>query len=456
MVPRLPALLMALLTGTLLSTGQPAHLKLPETITGKRVAAYIAAFNSTDGAALKNFFQANFAEKALRELPIEQRLSRARQFQEVVGTVGLYRVVESKENRLQAIFQSSKEGWLEFTFEFEQEEPHGLLYIMVQPADDPDAPALKPFADEAAFLGATRGFLNGEAEKDEFSGVVLLAKGDSVYFLEAYGNADRQTGVRNTTGTRFNVGSINKSFTRVAILQLEAEGKLSLDDTIKKFLPDYPNRQAAEKVTVRQLLDMRSGIGDFFGERYAAAKKENIRSLKDYLPLFADKPLEFEPGQGTRYSNGGYIVLGLIIESVAGIDYYTYVQQNLFGPAGMTRSGWFEKSDLPGDIARGYAGRGRELNYETLPQRGSSAGGGYCTAEDLLRYVQALRTGVLRLPGSDGGLGIAGGAPGLNAVLDWVPARGYVVVVLSNFDPPSAERIARRIRRTLPDTPDSQ
>jgi CubicO group peptidase (beta-lactamase class C family) len=133
------------------------------------------------------------------------------------------------------------------------------------------------------------------------------------------------------------------------------------------------------------------------------------------------------------------------------MDYYSYVREHIFEPAGMTHAGWFEKSDLPGDIARGYTGKGREVNYGTLPQRGSSAGGGYCTAEDLLRYVQALRAGILRLPGSERGLGIAGGAPGLNAVLDWMPERAYIVVVLSNFDPPAAERIARRIRRTLPE-----
>jgi CubicO group peptidase (beta-lactamase class C family) len=197
---------------------------------------------------------------------------------------------------------------------------------------------------------------------------------------------------------------------------------------------------------------MESGIGDFFGDRYEQARKQDIRTLKDYLPLFADKPLEFAPGTQRRYSNGGYIVLGLIVERITGIDYYDYVARNIFTPAGMLRSGWFDKSDHRSDIARGYTGKNRKPNDETLPQKGSSAGGGYCTAGDLLRYVQAIRRKSLMLPGSDEGLGIAGGAPGLNAALEWIPGENYVIVVLSNFDPPTAEKVARRIRETLPES----
>jgi CubicO group peptidase (beta-lactamase class C family) len=132
------------------------------------------------------------------------------------------------------------------------------------------------------------------------------------------------------------------------------------------------------------------------------------------------------------------------------MDYYQYIQQNIFVPAKMSGSGWFEKSDRRPDIARGYTEKEHSTNYKTLPQKGSSAGGGYCTAGDLWQYVRALQDRTLRLPRSDRGLGIAGGAPGLNAALEWMPDRGYVVIVLSNFDPPSAEKVARRIRQTLP------
>jgi len=440
----------ALLAGINSTSGQPASQTLPGTSAGKRVAAYVAAFNSSDESALKTFFEENLAKKALKDLPVEQRLPRAQQLQSIAGKLTFHTVVRSTDRLVEAILQGSKAGWLDFTFEFEPDEPHGLLYVKVQQVDNPDEPALTPFPDEKSFVAATGACLDEATKKEEFSGVVLAAKGDSIILLKAYGDADRDTKIPNSIETRFNVGSINKSFTRMAICQLEAARKLSLNDSIGKFLPDYPNAVAAAKVTIRQLLEMESGIGDFFGDRFEAARKEDIRMLKDYVPLFADKPLEFEPGTGKRYSNGGYVVLGLIIERVSGMDYYSYVAQHIFKPAGMVGAGWYEKSDKNADIARGYIGKEHSSNYETLPQRGSSAGGGYCTAEDLMRYIVAIRKGTLRLPGSEQGLGIAGGAPGLNAALEWMPERGVIVIVLSNFDPPSAETIARRMRRTMP------
>ncbi len=143
---------------------------------------------------------------------------------------------------MQVILQGSKAGWLDFTFEFEPNEPHGLSFIKVQQADNPDEPALKPFSDEKSFVGATAAYLNEATKKEEFSGVVLVAKGDSIMFLQSYGNADRDKKVPNSIGTRFNLGSIIKSFTRMAIYQLQDEGKLSLNDSIGKYLPDYPEQ----------------------------------------------------------------------------------------------------------------------------------------------------------------------------------------------------------------------
>ena len=111
-------------------------------------------------------------------------------------------------------------------------------------------------------------------------------------------------------------------------------------------------------------------------------------------------------------------------------------------------------ADVP-NLARGYtrkgrAGKGRVLNHATLPGRGSSAGGGYSTAGDLLKYVQALKDGKIALPDSASGLGIAGGAPGINSTLDWDPRSGDVVIVLTNFDPPTAGRASRQILNWLP------
>lgn len=399
---------------------------------------------------MRAFVETWWAAEALMSVPLDTRMERYRQMRQDLGTIRLYRVESASDTTLSTIIRSEKGEWLEFRFGFDSSPRRAITWISVQEADDPDQPAVTPAVSVADLLNHMASYVDSLTALDQFSGVVMIAKEDSVLFLKPYGFADREKKIPNRTDTRFNVGSINKIFTRIAVLQLESEGKLSLSDTIGHFLPDYPNAEAARRVTIQQLLDMSSGIGDFFGDRYDAADKEKIRGLKDYLPLFADKPLEFAPGKARRYSNGGYIVLGLIVECASGMDYYEYVRQNVYAPAGMTASDWFRKSALPLNAALGYSTSEKTSNYTTLPGIGSSAGGGYCTAGDLFRFVQSLKNGVLKLPERGRGLGIVGGAPGLNAALESDLPAGYVIVVLCNFDPPHASRLAQHIRKSLP------
>jgi CubicO group peptidase (beta-lactamase class C family) len=301
--------------------------------------------------------------------------------------------------------------------------------------------------------------------EDRFSGVVLLAKDGTPILSRAWGMADPAKGIANRPDTKFNLGSINKFFTHVAIGQLAAAGKLSLNDTIRKHLPDYPS-PVADKITIEQLLQHRSGLGDFFGPKFLASHA-SLRKLSDYLPLFVDKPLEFEPGSDQRYSNAGFVVLGLIIEKISGQSYYDYVRDHITRPAGMNDTASYAIDENVPNRAEGQTKRGpegplpaRQTNIYTLPARGSSAGGGYSTAPDLLLFSQALLADKLMpkrwtdwlFTGSlDGAgkrnIGVAGGSPGVNAVLEIEPP--YTLVVLSNFDPPSAEEIAREARKTL-------
>lgn len=311
-----------------------------------------------------------------------------------------------------------------------------------------------PFGDNDKYaIARISSYVDSLVAEDEFSGVVLVSKKGEVLFQKAYGMAIKETSTPNRVDTKFNLGSINKVFTQIAIHQLVRQGRMQLTDPIKKFLPDYPNQEAAENVTIQHLLTMTSGIGDFFGDRYRATPKESLRTISDYLALFADKPLEFEPGKGSRYSNGGYIVLGAIIEASTGIDYYEYVRKNVFQPAMMRETDWYFKSQKVANLAAGYMGtKGRRVrNDETRPERGSSAGGGYSTAGDLWKFTRALKDGVLYHPRveKDGGLGTAGGAPGINAALEWDSRSDILVVILTNYDPPSAEKPARTIFQWL-------
>ncbi|MDP9203935.1 MAG: beta-lactamase family protein [Gemmatimonadota bacterium] len=294
------------------------------------------------------------------------------------------------------------------------------------------------------------------ARREEFSGVVVLAKDGAPVYQSAHGFADREHAIANNLQTAFNLGSINKAFTQIAILQLAAAKKIDLDSTLAKYWPDYPNQEVARRITIRQLLRHTSGIGGNIFDAPSGGKRSNIRRLHDYLPLFVNEPLQFEPGTKNAYSNAGYVVLGLLIERLSGDDYYTYVREHILEPAGMTRTGAFAVDSLAPNTAIGYT-RGDEdaplnapvhPNTAELPGRGSSAGGGYSTAGDLLKFLKALREHRIA-NGLPAGLGIAGGSGGMNAVVEGALPGGYDLVVLANLDPPAAERVARMTREWL-------
>jgi CubicO group peptidase (beta-lactamase class C family) len=294
------------------------------------------------------------------------------------------------------------------------------------------------------------------AAAGQFSGVVVVAKDGVPVFQVARGFADRDRQVPNNLETAFNLGSINKVFTQIAILQLVGAGKLDLDSTLAKYWPDYPNQEVARKITIRQLMRHTSGIGGNIFGAPTSGKRIDVRSLQDYLPLFVNEPLQFEPGTRNAYSNAGYVVLGILVERLSGQDYYSYVKQHIFERAGMTRTASYFVDSLPPNTAIGYTRGGpgsppdsvAHANSQELPGRGSSAGGGYSTAQDLLKFLEALREHRIE-NGLPAGLGIAGGSGGLNAVVEGELPGGYDLIVLSNLDPPSAERIARMTREWL-------
>lgn len=285
------------------------------------------------------------------------------------------------------------------------------------------------------------------AKQDQFSGVVLVARAGVPHFERAYGMADREAGRPNDLETAFNLGSINKLFTAIAIRQLAALGKLNLDSSLARAWPDYPNPDVAKRVTIRQILEHRSGIqGNIFGAP-PGKTRHDVLALSDYFLLFKDQPLAFEPGARQEYSNAGYIVLGLLVERLAGESYYDYVRSHIFVPAGMTRTASWRFDSLPANTAIGYTNEGR--NTDLLPGRGSSAGGGYSTAHDLLRLLNALREHKIDNAPEAGMVGVAGGAPGINAAVEGDLAGGYDVIVLGNLSPPAAERVSRLIREAL-------
>ena len=300
----------------------------------------------------------------------------------------------------------------------------------------PGPEVTKDWPRSEAGLPAFQKFLDEMSARDLFSGTVLLVRGNETLLQKSFGLADKEHNVPNTIDTKFNIGSINKIFTRKAIEKLNVDPS----KTLRTYLPDYPS-PIADKITIQQLLDMSSGMGDVFGPKYDATPKNQIRSLSDYVPLFVDQPLEFEPGTKRRYSNAGYIVLGLVIERLSGMSYYDYVRAKIFAPAGMNDTESYPLDTVVPNRATGYMGpKHARANVYELPGRGSSAGGGYSTAGDLLRFV---RTYVPK----DGAGGFGGGAEGINAAVEF--EEGYTIIVLSNYDPPSAQHVAQNARRAL-------
>ena len=220
------------------------------------------------------------------------------------------------------------------------------------PAPTP-TPAIEGLAEISAYI-------QDLAAKDQFSGAVLIAKDGAPVFEVTYGLADRANEVPNRVDTKFNVGSINKMFTAVAILQLLERDQLSLDDRIIDFMPGYPNEEVAHKVTVHHLLTHTSGMGEVFGPEFSRTSKDRFKDVRDYLPLFMDAPLQFEPGTQSSYSNAGFIVLGLIIEKASGQNYFDYVMENIYQPSGMINTDAYELDYPTSNLAVGYTQQGAE------------------------------------------------------------------------------------------------
>lgn len=331
-----------------------------------------------------------------------------------------------------------------------------------EPDDPPEGwPQPEPRAglSEAQIAASIDAYAKQLHDADDFSGVVLAAHAGKVVVERAYGLANVASNTPNTTGTRFNIGSLGKLLTTVAILQLAQAGKLALDDTVHKHLPELP-LASADKISIRQLLDHRSGLGDFFGPRFEAAPPSRLRELSDFIPLFVDQPLAFAPGSSERYSNAGFLVLGLIVERVSGEKYRDYVVEHICAPAKMTSTGFWAIDDRVPDRATGYTRHGKDgalservPNTALLSGRPESAGGAFATAADLLRFWDAVVTDKLLSPPwtnwmlnrqfdvgrRPGGIGFGGAFDGVNASM--ATSSGWTVITLANLDPPAAQAV---------------
>lgn len=465
-------------------TGSSAGFAQP---TGSQVAAeryvreIISFINSGDRVGYKKYAEANFSTDFLK-VPMAQHVGFMSSLNDQSRGYEYHNVQDWNDNEVIALVKSKLTGeWDAILVRVEPGSPYKINAIGLR-RPKPPASTKKQLSD-AEIGRELETLVKKLAAADVFSGAVLLAKDGVPVYKSAFGMANKDFDAPNKIDTKFNLGSMNKMFTAVAIAQLVEKGKLSYDDPLSKFIPDFPNAEAAKKIQIKHLLSHTSGLGGYFSKRYQDMSRSKLRTLDDMMALVREdeKDLKFEPGSKWQYSNTGMMVLGKVIEVVTGQSYYDYVRENIYRPAGMINTDCYELDKVNNNLAVGYdkdyteAGIKWRNNVFEHVMRGGPHGGGYSTVEDLLRFDQALRSGKLISAESlklltsakpelnsprygygffaavDGGpTGHSGGFIGISSNLSMHLGSGWTAIVMSNYSR-SAQGISTKMDNLIAD-----
>jgi CubicO group peptidase (beta-lactamase class C family) len=476
-------------------TGGHGHTtaQLPDTPAGRQFAAWLAAFNSGRREMMRRFIDDHFTKPPDGSLPSGELADHDMVTFRETGGFLVRKVVSSSPAAVTALVEGRLTGyWMQVQFyvkaqppDYAPVPPYNVVGIGFSNTEAPPEMLPRRRLSERQIRLKLDGLVKRLVAADRFSGAVLVAKDGRPFYQRAFGTASRAWLAPNRVSTKFNLASMTKMFTAVAVARLVERGKLSFDETVGQVLPDYPNKEVAERVTVGQLLAHTSGLAsaDRTAEGLLATLRKGVRTVGEHVSAFADDPLESEPGSRFGYSNYGYILLGAVIEKVSGQDYYSYVREHVFKPAGMGDTDFYELDGDPPNLAAGLvdAPRGaRRNNWLYTGVRGMPAGGAYSTVGDLLRFDAALRHH--RLLGAEmtarlwkgsaqntrygygfelgrynGAriVGHGGGWFGVTNRMEMYPDAGYTVVILSNYDSnPSA--IANKLREWLTQNPSNE
>ncbi len=459
-----PAITLCLLAWAGLVSAQ-APSAAPDPDVRRRVDAFFEALASGQPATFEAMARDHCTPAFLERRTPADRAQMIQRLRGDFGSMRLEAVRRTDEGvELTIAGSTGMQGRLLLTLEPQPPGRIDRFGVQVEAGGGREAPAGPPppvtrDMTDAALDRALDGYLSSRTADGQFAGVVLVSRAGRTAFARAYGEADRDTHVANALTTRFNIGSINKSFTAVAIARLVGEGALKLTDTIGTLLPDHPNADA-RAATVQQLLDHQGGIADFFGPAFEAAPKDTLRSNRRLLPPRRVAAADVRArAQSRRYCNGCYIVLGEIIDAgvwpaLRGLHRGARLPARRHEGRRLPRSR-SRRRPMSRRATRGARGR---HGPPAQRRRWSARAAARPVARtrrpaDLLAYVEALRAHRLLTPEQTarvmggGGLGIAGGAPGLNAMIE---ADGdLVVIVLANLDPPTAEQVGTAIAKQL-------
>lgn len=295
-----------------------------------------------------------------------------------------------------------------------------------------------------------------------FSGTVLVAKDGNIIYEKAFGLEDIETGKPITMNTRFNIGSMGKTFTAIAILQFVEEGKLKLDDKLSDMLPEYKFANA-DKITLAQILSHTGGLSNYMRHQDYNQKKNEYTKINQFLSLAVEVASAGLPGGKLVYSNTGFLILGKIIEKLSGKDYFQYIKEKIWDAAGMESTTTFAVNTKADNKAGGYdlLPTGDKIYTGPMDLPALSDGGTFANAYDLLKYANAIQGniylkeetkklmttkradfGPVRGYGygfmlySDKGenvFGHGGDCPGFSSDLNIFGDKGYTIIVLSNY-----------------------
>ncbi|HEV2799914.1 MAG TPA: serine hydrolase domain-containing protein [Pyrinomonadaceae bacterium] len=435
----------------------------------RRVEELVQVINSTDASATKKFIQETYGGQ-FAQMPLAAHLNFIAQLRDRTRGIEFRGIQDGNATEATALVRAKLTGDLMGLFvRVEADAPHRIIGIGMRPpkanAGSEGATAAARKLTDAERARELEAYVQKLADADVFSGAVLLAKDGKVLFEKAYGEASKDFKVANRVDTKFNLGSMNKMFTSVAIAQLVERGKLSFDDPLSKFLPEFPSKEAAQKIKIKHLLTHTSGLGSYFNKKFMESSRARFRTVNEMMTLAEGETLAFEPGTKWAYSNTGMLVLGAVIEKVTGQSYFDYVRENIYKPAGMMNTDAYELDLVTPNLAVGYQKEyeedGRVRFRNNIFQhviRGGPAGGGYSTVEDLLKFDMALRANKLvgaeyvrqllspkpdlNSPQYGYGFGVdterriaghSGGFAGISSNLDMFLDSGYTAIVMSNY-----------------------
>lgn len=461
---------------------------LEESPAGSNVIRFLKAINETETFAAEDLSQI-FAQSLIDKRGTAMLLDVMADIKAHEGLIELYEAERTSTFRYELKAKGLKlDEWIDISLELEGKPPykisalHGLdissipaktTEPMLGPGKSVEIPKYEANVN-AKKLKDLDQWIKAKADQHQFSGVVLIAKDFKPLFHKAYGMASKRYKVPNTVETKFRLASVSKLFTATAILRLAEQGKLSLDDSLDKFLSieEFADPRVKD-VQIRHLLNHQSGWTSYWNVPDYTENRVQLRSVADYMAFIKKLPLTFDPGTNTAYSNSGYVVLGAVVEAASGMDYYQFIDQEIYKPAGMSHSGSFELDHIVENLATCYTNYdyrservGKDYPYENIffsAPKGVPAGSSISTTGDLLNFLQAVvsnkilnATSVNFLRARNGAEGKPGafifhngGAPGSNTWVQCNVENGYSIIVLGNYDPPTSTKVVRHIGKVL-------